>query len=96
MSDTSDNRSIKPKPNEDMIMRVKRLKVDDDFMAFINWLRERGTMLAYQSCNPMFNEKQVAHLQGRVHELVDMTAMVDKVEDIIAEIEKNKRIGGKK
>lgn len=88
-------RSIRPTPDEEMTGVVIRLKHNPDFRKFTEvFIKGRTGVLAYLSCAPAFSEKQTHYIQGRVHELSDLTKMIEEIEDTQKNFEESKRAGG--
>ena len=87
--------SIQPRPDEEMVGVVMRLKHNDDFKKFMEvFMRGRVGVLAYLACAPAFTERQVQYIHGRVHELADLVKMIDDIEKTRATFDETKRAEG--
>lgn len=85
-------RSITPKPDEEMIGIILRLKHNPDFKKFQEvMLTGRAGVLSYLSTAPAFSERQCHYIQGRVHELVDLDRLIVNIEKTRDDIEATKR-----
>lgn len=95
MSDKREVVSIKPKPDEEMVGVIIRLKANPDFLKYRDvFIKGRANMLALLSTAPAWNDRQCHYIQGRVHELSDLDRMINDIEEIRAEYEATKRAEG--
>lgn len=84
------NTAVKPNPGQNLLPVLQRLKNNDDFKKFFDFIADRGTMLAYLTCDPAISDKSQTQMQGRVQEIVDIRALFDNLDAIAEEYEKSK------